>query len=88
MTSVPICPFSHFRLVVNGEEFEARRFPFDSVYFLTHAYSISGEAIRWLWSANVSLFVIDWHGFLHKGAFKPRLRLAQYEAWAGLRQQF
>lgn len=74
---------SHFRLVANGQEFEARRFPFDSIFLLTHAFSISGEALRFLWSANVPLFVIDWHGslqtsILHKSAFKPQLRLAQY----------
>lgn len=77
---------SHFRLVVDGTEYEPRRFPFDSVFFLTHAYSITGDAIRWLWSANVPLFVIDWHGrlqtsIIHDSTPKGNLRLAQYELY-------
>lgn len=82
---------SHFRLVVDEgtqkEEYEARRFSFDAVFFLTHAYSITGEALRFLYVHNIPAFVLDWHGQLQTSilpamTLKGRLRVEQWEAWA------
>lgn len=76
---------SHFRLVVNGEEYEPRSFPYDAVFCTTHAGIISFEAVRWLSNHKVPLFFIDWHGELQSSVIHRRpprggLRLAQYAA--------
>ena len=56
---------NHWRLCLRSKltgelgEYEARRFPFDSVIFLTHRFSVSGEALRFLYAHNVPAFVIE-----------------------------
>jgi hypothetical protein len=63
-----------FHLIVSdgGEksEYEARRFPFDSVYFLTHTGNISLEALHFATREDISIFTMNFKGELEsaKGA--------------------